>query len=258
MKCKINDCLRSQLQANANKQWQFHKSIYLLSMCFILTACNSGNEGKYALRDSAVKAYINMVDTSGQYDTASREIKVLKAYIANDTAYLSKLKKEVLEATNDRYNWDVWNADIALPVVQKLGADEVYRFVFSIMSSPYYHVVTIAKTGDSIRMSFDNVIHEDRAVTAKVVRHFDTALQQKEWDDLQHKIKDDDFWNIQKEDGWRATDGSDLTVIGYIKGSAENGTSSRYHVVHRFIIPALMKTFFFVYFNLLPPKYQPY
>jgi len=232
------------------KLWPF----YLLLIIPVLFAACNNSANRYALRDSTTAAYINMIDTSGQYDTNELSHKLIKAYIANDTAFFKQLQANIKVQTSHRANWDVWNADIPLTKLQDLGADEAYRFVYSLMGTPFYEVVTVTKAGDSIKLhyfSFSRDYFTD--IPTKSIQ-YTKGLQKNDWDELENKLSLGDFWRLKKGAGYRGLDGSDLTVFGYIKPNSTNGTSGRYNFVHRFMGSTLNDAFFLVYFKLIDQK----
>ena len=225
----------------------------LLILSILSTAC-SNNKNRYALRDSVITAYLNMQDTSGQYDTSETDHKVLKAYIANDTSFFKQLQTSVKKQATKRANWDLWNADIPLTKLQDLGADEAYRFVYSLMGTPFYEAVTVTKTGDSIKLhyfSFSKDYFPD--IPTKSIQYTKRLLKN-DWDELENKLSSGDFWRLKKGNSGRGVDGFDLTVIGYKKGEPTNGIPARYNFVHRFMLSTLNDAFFLVYDKMIDQK----
>jgi len=146
-----------------------------------------------------------------------------------------------------------------LTKLQELNVDEAYRFIFSIVASPAYDVVTITKRQDSIKLHYIHFNRDDINYTPpKITKHDSARLSLEQWDKLKSKLLYGDFWGLKKENGWRATDGSDLSVIGYRKGDSSNSTTDKYTYVHRFAVSTLNNAFFYVYFTLLDKKYKPY
>lgn len=230
----------------------------LLSVLLIqLYACGN-NSNTYLLRDSVTRKYLSVIDTSGQYDTSETNYKVLKAYISNDTLFFQQFQHNV-DKNNIRVrdNWDLWDSDIPLIKLQNLNVDEAYRFIFSVVTSPSYYVVTITKHQDYIKLHYTHFIRDDINYTPpKIISSDSAVLQANQWDELIYKLQTADFWGLKKENNRRGHDGSDLTVIGYRKQT--HGSIKPYNFVHRFYNSTLDQAFFYVYFNLLDKKYRPY
>ncbi|QEC65831.1 hypothetical protein FRZ67_00380 [Panacibacter ginsenosidivorans] len=235
---------------------QLMRYLLLLILLTQFYACNSGSE-TYLLRDSVTHKYLSIIDTSGQYDTSEINYKILRAYISNDTTFFHQLQQDIdKNSSRERANWDLWDSDIPLPKLQNLNVDEAYRFIFSIVASPSYDVVTITKQQDMIMLYYTHFNRDDINYTPpKVAKSDSTILQINQWDELTSKLYNADFWGLKKENNRRGTDGSDLTVIGYRKGI--NGLPEKYNYVHRFWSSTLDNAFFYVYFKLLDKKYKP-
>jgi len=220
------------------------------------TSCNSKGNSRYALRDSIVHNYINLVDTSGQYDTAELSHKVLKAYINNDTSFFKKLQQDIFSRTRARENWNLWNVDVPLPKLQELDIEEGYRFILSLLNTPNYWTATITRKGDSVWFHFALFSKPYGAKTPKVYKQAKKQLSIQQWETLKDKLKVADFWYLKNERPYRGTDGSDLTVIGYRKGDRDNDMPGRYHFVHRFFLSTLNDAQFYVFQNLLDKEYR--
>lgn len=231
--------------------------LLLLILLIQLYACGT-NTGSSALRDSVTCNYLRVTDTSGQYDTSEVSYKILKAYISNDTVFFKRLQNNIDKNNiRERANWDLWNSDIPLPKLQTLNVEEGYRFIFSVVASPSYDVVTITKQGNSIKLYYTHFNRDDINYTPpKIIQSDSTILKINQWDELTAKLYDGDFWGLKKENHKRGTDGNDLTVIGYRKGV--DGLADKYNHVHRFWSSTLDHAFFYVYFDLLDKKYRPY
>lgn len=232
---------------------------HLLLLILLLQLYSCGNNSKtFLLRDSVTRKYLSVIDTSGQYDTSETSYKVFKAYISNDTSFFHQLQSEVdKNNVRVRANWDLWDSDIPLPKLQKLNLDEAYRFIFSVVASPSYDVVTITKHQDNIKLYYTHFTRDDIKYTPPKITTSDSAiLQANQWNELIDKLQAADFWGLQKENNRRGNDGSDLTVIGYRKRTGR--LIKTYNFVHRFYNSTLDQAYFYVYFNLLGKEYRPY
>ena len=229
---------------------QSWRTFLLLPLPLLFAACtNSTNQ--YAQRDSVTAAYINMVDTSGQYDTSEICHKILQAYIANDTAFFNHLKTTINQQTTNCANWDVWNTDIPQAKIEDIDADEVYRFIYSLQGGPAYEVATISKKADSCRLHYFSFISGDKSQVNNTISQYTQNITIADWTELNAKLDDADFWQLKKGYDWRGLDGSDLTVIGYIKPNPARGINGRYNFVHRFMSSTLNDAFLLVYTKLI-------
>jgi len=238
-----------------------HHLPFSLLFLIAFTSCNikSNDDSKTALRDSVTRNYLMINDLTGQTDTSNIDYKILKAYSTNDTAFFHQLQNNLDKKSKERPNWDLWNSDVPLTKLQDLNVDEAYRFIFSVVASPSYDVVTITKRQDSIKLYYVHFNRDDINYTPPKITMRDSArLSLEQWNELTSNLAYGDFWGLKKENGWRAKDGSDLSVIGYRKGYLPNGIADKYTYVHRFASSTLNDAFFYVYFTLLDKKYKPY
>lgn len=195
-----------------------------------------------------------MIDTSGQYDTSELGHQVLKAYLRNDSAFFNKLQKDILP-DQERENWNLWSTDIPLPKLQELNIEEGYRFILSILNTPYYKTATITKNGDSVLFHYTVFSKPYDSKTPKIDLQYKKKLTIEEWETLVRKLQDGDFWYL-KNQRFRGRDGSDLTVIGYRKGNKEDQMPDEYQFVHRFFNSTLNDAQFYVFQLLLDKKYR--
>jgi hypothetical protein len=195
-----------------------------------------------------------MIDTSGQYDTSELNHKILKAYIANDTAFFKQLRANIKKQTTNRANSDLWNADIPLPNIKNIDADEVYRFIYSLQGGPAYEVITISKKADSCKLHYFSFYGGGDTHVYQMKDQYTESLTIAVWNGLTDKLKQGDFWQLKKGDGVRGLDARDLTVIGYIKPNPARGTGGQYNFVHRFMSSTLDDAFFMVHFRLIDQK----
>lgn len=223
---------------------------FLLITIAALVACKN-KESDFALRDSITQKYLDMIDTSGQYDTSEINTKILKAYISNDTAFFHQLDKQINQSYNDRPAWDLWNKDIPLPKLQDLNVERAYRFIYSLLGASAYKTVTVTKDAGVVKLHYLYFRYQFGSVIPKIDTQYTKELNGKEWDELENKLDYCDFWHLKKEGYWRGTDGSDLTVIGYIRGNPADGRPDRYNFVHRFWMSTLNDAMFYVYLDLL-------
>ena len=179
-----------------------HYLSFQILVLIILVSCNTkpNDNFKTALRDSVIGNYLMTNDSTGQTDTSNFDYKILKAYTTNDTAFFHQLQNDLDKKSKERANWDLWSSDIPLIKLQNLHVDEAYRFIFSVVASPSYDVVTITKRQDSIKLYYVHFNHDDINYTPPKVTKLDsTTLTLEQWNELISNLSFGDFWGLKKE-----------------------------------------------------------
>ncbi len=216
---------------NTMKQDSFLLLILLLSS----TACkdNLANTKPYSLRDTVVKKYFAIADSTDQIDTTEESYKILKAYVLNDTASIKKLKADFIDFRKFDEEWSIYDSCIHQKKLQSLDIDTGYRFIYDRAFCPYKINATITKSGDSVKLNF--ILYQPNWDTAKcrIISEFNKSLTQKNWDDLMFAIRKCDFWGLKKLNGIQGVDGDGLTVIGYIKDNPRFPRPAQFKYVYR-------------------------
>ncbi|HVX27335.1 MAG TPA: hypothetical protein VHB70_13385 [Parafilimonas sp.] len=220
------------------------KLLFLLSI--LVVSCKTETK-KENVRDTVIRNYFRMIDSSGMYDTADINYKALKAYVRNDTTSLKRLDNFIEEKKNNRPNWELWKSDIPLPQLNQLNVEEAYRFIFSIYGAPYYEAITISKKDTAFKLNYLFYEHKRDSSKFDKFKEFEKNITEENWNILTDKINNADFWNLEDDYDYRGKDGSDLTVIGYYK----NEYIEKSHYVHRWNISTLSDASYFVYYKLL-------
>jgi len=65
-------------------------------LCVLLLSCHHHPQqtAPIPLRDSLVRQYLHGLDSVGNDDTAGTSVRILKAYLANDTGFLKKFDSD--------------------------------------------------------------------------------------------------------------------------------------------------------------------
>jgi len=221
--------------------------IFYTIIILAFLSCHLANHNSTSLRDSVIQKYFLMVDSSGRFDTSDIDYKALRAYVYNDTTALKNLGSIINQHLHNRPNWELWKTDIPLPELSRLGADEAYRFIFSVYDAPAYEAITISKKDTSVKLNYLFYKHDRDNNRFEKLGEFEKNLTTKQWNEMKDKIENADFWYLENEREGRGRDGNDLTVIGYWKTDYYERT----HYVHRFVGSPLDNLFYYVYYYLL-------
>ncbi len=198
-------------------------------------------------RDSTLKNFLLLVDSSGRFDTSDISFKALRAYYYNDTTSLKELENYVKQQRVDRPNWNLWQSDIPLPKLNQLNVDVAFRFVFSVYDAPTYEVITITQKDTTHKLHYLRYYHNTDSGRFNKGKEFEKTISDKDWEEVLNKLYYGDFWGLKSDKDNRGRDGNDLTVIGYQKFDTEE----RNHYVHRWGNTTLNDAFYFVYYKLL-------
>lgn len=225
---------------------QSNPSIALFSFILLL-GCNYSNKKEKSYRDTVIEKYFSMVDSSGRYDTTDSHFKALKAYYYNDTTLLKKLDSTITDKKHNRPNWELWVSDIPLPPLKQLQANAAYRFIFSIYDGPTFEAITIRNMDTAIMLHYLFYKNYRDNATIKKFKEFERPIPKEQWDTMEEKLRDADFWGLKNGLEYRGNDGNDITVIGYYR--SEDFEKSNY--VHRWRHTELTNAFYYVYWSVL-------
>jgi hypothetical protein len=184
-----------------------------------------------ALRDTVVKSYFQSVEGAGGVDTGMMNYLLLKAYVNNDTAVLRKAAEEIKKWDANRKQWESMYNCIGQPKLQDLGADEVYRFIYSQAFCQSGLSITITRKGDSIRLNTIWYIYHWDSSACRLLQESNKTLTTTQWSDLTSALHHADLWALNEENDLHGLDGDDLTVMGYVND--KESKRPRYTRVHR-------------------------
>jgi hypothetical protein len=175
------------------------------------------NQNQLNFKDSVVKEYLASIDSMEFYDTFNRDFKILKAYAANDTSFFSTLKKEMQQSRQDAIFYGREDSCIKQERISDLQVDKAYRFkhweafcffsqnititllsgkvslhYIEYSSSPDGQSFTIVKpNGDTLKIN----------PYCTVVKEFNKTLPLKDWEELERKVRDADYWGMMTKGG---------------------------------------------------------
>ena len=207
---------------------------FLIISAAILISCSNHSKDRpiSSLRDSTVEEYVKVIDSSGQYDTAEFNYKILKAYSSNDTHFFKKLHTDITHYRNSK--WHLADSCIHQPKLQETNADEAYRFIYTGSFCPYKVNITVSKREDSSNLHFILYQFAQDTANCRIINEFDKGLTKKNWDDITETIRKLDFWALKAENHENALlDPDDIVVIGYQKEDIASRKSPKFNYIHR-------------------------
>jgi len=213
-----------------------NKLLSLFILIAVLVSCNyqSNKTPYYSLKDSVLVKQLNSIESSNEFDTTDINYKTLKAYAANDTAFLKKMYFDIEESEKLNKQIQLIDSCIHQTKLQSLAVDEAYRFIYSAAFCPYNLNVTITKKGDSANLHLILYQYNGNTVNFRIITEFDKIITIRNWEDLVSSLNEADFWGLKKENGVTGFDGDDITVIGYKKRPYWRNNQINY--VHRWSV----------------------
>lgn len=183
------------------------------------------------LKDSVVREYLASIDSMEFYDTFNRDFKIVKAYAKNDTSFFSSLKKEMQQSRQDAIFYGREDSCVKQEKLSNLHVDTAYRFkhweAFCFFSqnititlldgkvSIHYTEYSTSQDGQSFMLIKPNGDTLKIKPYCTVVKEFDKSLQLKDWEQLERKVREADFWGM-KAKGGGGLDGSTWQIDAFI------------------------------------------
>jgi hypothetical protein len=135
------------------------------------------------------------------------------------------------------------DSNVHLKKISELNADKVYRFSHNKAFCFYKQFVTIIKAGDSILLHYlefsgtddgNEIVYRNKKFGpgTRIEREFYKRLNKKDWEELEQKIKEANYWKIEEKDVRIVRDGSGWQVDAYL-GSPETLNKEQVRVVYR-------------------------
>lgn len=201
---------------------------------------------KYSLRDSVTKEHLQLIDSSIYVDTTDINYKVLKAYLANDTAFFSKLHLDIARKNELKERFKNNDSCIHQKLLQDLNADEAYRFVYTAAFCQYKLNVTISRSGDSSNIHFITLQDVWLNGECKIINEYDKKITLKDWEGFCQLMRSADFWGLKSINNTHVTDASTLITTGFERGYGKFEGKPRFHYVYRYGVTTLADPFTFV------------
>jgi hypothetical protein len=177
-------------------------------------------------RDLIVKNYLKRIDSSSIFhDTTDFNYKVLKAYVKNDSAFFLNMKNLNKQLLLNRFRPDTC---VHTEKLVDLHVDEAYRFRHSESFCDYKQIITVSKLKDSILLDYlefsngpgEPFERSDGMVIispCKITRSLRKQLNLNEWNLLQRKIYDAEYYGMKSYYNNLTTDGSWWQLEAYKK-----------------------------------------
>ena len=207
---------------------------FLTAICSCDQTSNHISTASY--KDSVLKAHIQYLEISDEFDTTEVNYKVLKAYLKNDTAYFRELREDIEEDKKLRKQWSMFDSCIHLPKIHELDVDKAYRFIYSAAFCPYKISITISKNYDTFNLHF--ILYQFKWDTAscRIITEYNRPISNKNWNEFADAMQVADFWGLKKQNGFHGLDGDDLKVWGFENGDTALGRPSRFSYVERWLV----------------------
>lgn len=219
--------------------------------CVLLFFCCKERQlpqSKISFKDSVVKEYLAAIDSMEFYDTLNRDFKILKAYATNDTSFFSTLKKDIQQSQQDVAFYGREDSCVKQKKLSDLQADKVYRFKHWEAFCFYSQNITIKLAGDRVSLHYIEYSNNHNGQTytlvksngdtlkinpyCTVVKEFDKTLFLKEWEELERKVRNADYWGMRAKGGG-GLDGSIWQIDAFIEEEFPARTEKRSHSVWR-------------------------
>jgi hypothetical protein len=219
-----------------------------LALLTLIISCERADNGlkTYSLRDAVTKEHLQSLDSLEYADTTDINYKVLKAYLANDTAFFSKLKSDIDKINKNKQRYKDNDSCIHQKPLQQLNADEAYRFVYTASFCDKKLNVTVTRNAGSANIHFilyqDVWLHDE----CKVISEYDKKISAKNWKDFSQIMDKSDFWGLKSTNGRDGLDGSTLIVTGFTNGYGTHEIKPKYSYVYRWGYSTLSEPFEFI------------
>lgn len=230
-------------------QTTFAMHLSIIILIILLFSCQSKKfqDVKMEPRDSIIKEYLRLLDSTKWADSLNPEHQLLVAYNNDDTAFLHKMLFSLRKSSIENRKYPNPIPCLEPPGIEKYNFDEVYRFQYSAAFCDHSVNITVGERKDSILLigyhNTDKYLR-DSCVSVDSVK---MQLSQNQWQEIRRGIKRADFWGLKPYVHTVGFDGSGLIVIGYEKPI--NAYQGRYHKVIRWSAEktALGETFYTVW-----------
>jgi len=202
---------------------------------FLLISCNTPTAKVRPLcqvRDTILKQNIAKVNSLAYFDTVNSNYRLLRAYLDDDTGFLSESLKELKHTI-----WTIPkelqsdSCAVVLPL-NSLGSNEAYRFIFEEAFNFYKTNITISRSNSGAKMHF--LIYKPKVSQEEpchLIKEFVRQITPAQWDTLMRSLRYADFWGLRGENGQTGLDGTILFVDGFLKG--QDGNNDKLHRIYR-------------------------
>lgn len=220
------------------RQVHFFKIVLLL----VLLSCNSKKNKKlnFSLRDTVLREHLQSLDSLTYFDTTDINYKVLKAYQSNDTIFLKKLHTDIENDKKYKRIRETEDSNIHQFQLQNMNVDEAYRFIYTGAFCPFKLNITVAKRGDSVKLSYiDYGYYEGQDTSINRFINYNKTLTIKDWNEIKESLVRADYWGLKRDNGYHGVDGTSITVLGYVKSDPEFNRHERVNYVYRWELTTL-------------------
>jgi hypothetical protein len=218
----------------------------IVSLFWFLISCHGSNKKPDVdFKYSFIKEHLARIDSLEFYDTLNYDYQLLKAYMNNDSVFF-KHAKEVLELLREQaIKRPASDTCFHLQKLSDMDVDEVYRFHHAQSFCYFSQYITISRNRNTIKLHYLELSLSLAKITfktghrpelidsgCKVVKEFNKSLSVKDWDNLELKIFEADFWGLLRYEPRLMFDGSSWTIEAYTK-RPRYVTNQQAHMVNR-------------------------
>ncbi len=205
----------------------------LISLIVLLIACQTkkGQEVKMEPRDSIIKEYLRLLDSTKWADSLNPQHQLLVAYNHNDTVFLNNLVTSLRKSILNSTKYPLPPPCIEPKAIDKYDFDEAFRFEYSAAFCDQSVNITVGERKDSIFLIGYHNTGNYLSDSCFSVDSVEIQISQNQWQEITRQIKRADFWGLKSSIHTVGFDGSDLIVTGYEKPI--NAYQGRYHNVIR-------------------------
>lgn len=214
---------------------------WLLFIIFsvIVVRCQQPSSVKQraSLKDSIVKRYLADIDSLDYYDKTDQDYRMLRAYANNDTAFFVEMKR-VMDLASEYIYPPRLDSCVKLKKLSDLSVGEAYRFYHGQSFCDYSQRITITRSGKIVQLHYVEYSNGDGHTQTYVRKNGDTIkilpycvlskefkkeLSMKDWEGLQQRLFDADYWGLKPYDYTITTDGSFWQIEACIRDKWTSG-----------------------------------
>lgn len=217
--------------------------LFIATVLILISSCKRSDKPVITFnRDSALKSYLQFIDTLPYYDTTDLNYKVLQAYQNNDSSFFIKFFKEQKRKEEFLKQWANNDTCVKLKSLEDLGVDQAYRFKYTSAFCSMPIVATVTKKGDIINLHFIVYQTQYDTVHCKIINEINKKMTLHNWEDFYRMLMQADIWGLKRENGISGVDGSTITFTAF-ENIPNTSRPARQCYVERWVYSTLSDAF---------------
>jgi hypothetical protein len=212
------------------------KLIFCITISFLIFSCStkSNRNMKMAYKDSVLKQYIDHASLLPYSDESNYDYQILKAYYANDTAFLKRTSNEI--AVSELKKGDGFPDSCRRhPIIEQLKADYAFQFTYEQSFCNLLYCFTITKNSDTIALQSVIYQYDDKMKSCKAAKDNSIKLTQDNWEQFINLIEYADFWGLNQSQPIHCCDGDFLTIKGIERDREDHSIIKQHKVGRQFV-----------------------